>query len=127
MPKRYKDLYSILKLKLKIGEKLVQTIRIMKILIFIVAMILIFISDHATGDDNDDMDDTSSDSQGSNRSSFDYRSDESDDEQCSFESKLKLVDFDIHDEIKDKFLKFTDSYDAWITFTNIILSEFQPN
>ena len=29
---------------------------------------------------------------------------------CSFESKLKLVDFDIHDE----FLKFTDSYDAWM-------------
>ena len=40
------------------------------------------------------MNDTSSDSQGSNR----YRSDESDDEHCSFESKLKLVDFDIHDE-----------------------------
>lgn len=72
------------------------------------------ISDHASGDDNDDMDDTSSDSQGSNRSSFDYRSDESDDEHCSFESKLKLVDFDIHDEMKDKFLKFTDSYDAWM-------------
>ena len=50
------------------------------------------ISDHASGDDNDDMDDTSSDSQGSNRSSFDCRSDESDDEHCSFESKLKLVD-----------------------------------
>jgi hypothetical protein len=60
------------------------------------------------------MDDTSSDSQRSNRSSFDYRSDESDDEHCSFESKLKLVDFDIHDEMKDKFLKFTDSYDAWM-------------
>ena len=72
------------------------------------------ISDHASGDDNDDMDDISSDSQGSNRSSFDYRSDESDDEHCSFESKLKLVDFDIHDEMKDKFLKFTDSYDAWM-------------
>ena len=43
------------------------------------------------------MDDTSSDSQGLNRS-----------------SKLKLVDFDIHDEMKDKFLKFTDSYDAWM-------------
>ena len=43
------------------------------------------ISDHASGDDNDDMDDT-----------------------------LKLVDFDIHDEMKDKFLKFTDSYDAWM-------------
>jgi hypothetical protein len=48
------------------------------------------IIDHASGDDNDDMDDISSDSQGSNRSSFDYRSDESDDEHCSFESKLKL-------------------------------------
>ena len=72
------------------------------------------ISDHASGDDNDDMDYTSSDSQASNRSSFDYRSDESDDENCSFESKLKLVDFDIHDEMKDKFLKFTDSYDAWM-------------
>jgi hypothetical protein len=47
------------------------------------------ISDHASSDDNDDMDDTFSDSQGSNRSSFDYRSDESD---CSFESKLKLVE-----------------------------------
>ena len=67
------------------------------------------ISDHASGDDNGDMDDISSDSQGSNRSSFDYRSDESDDEHGSFESKLKLVDFDIHDEMKDKFLKFTDS------------------
>jgi hypothetical protein len=72
------------------------------------------ISDHASGDDNYDMDDVSSDSQGSNRSSFDYRSDESDDEHCSFESKLKLVDFDIHDEMKDKFLNFTDSYDAWM-------------
>ena len=50
------------------------------------------ISDHVSGDDNDDMDGTSSDSQGSNRSSFDYRSNESDDEHCSFESKLKLVD-----------------------------------
>ena len=60
------------------------------------------------------MDDTSTDSQGSNRSSFDYRSDESDDEHCSFESKLKLVDYDIHDEMKDKFLKFTDSCDAWM-------------
>ena len=39
---------------------------------------------------------------------------ESDDEHCSFESKLKLVDFDIHDEMKDKFFKFTDSYDAWM-------------
>jgi hypothetical protein len=37
------------------------------------------IRDHASGDDNDDINDTSSDSQGSNRSSFDYRSDESDD------------------------------------------------
>ena len=39
MPKRYKDLYSILKhpkIKLKIGEKVVQTIRIKKI--FIVGM-----------------------------------------------------------------------------------------
>jgi methylglyoxal synthase len=27
---------------------------------------------------------------------------------------LKLVDFDIHDEMKDKLLKFTDSYDAWM-------------
>ena len=36
MPKRYKDLYSILKhpkIKLKIGEKVVQTIRIKKIFI----------------------------------------------------------------------------------------------
>ena len=42
MPKRYKDLYSILKhpkIKLKIGEKVVQTIRIKKI--FIVAMMLV--------------------------------------------------------------------------------------
>ena len=46
-------------------------------------------------DDNDDMKDTSSDSQGSNRSSFVNRSDESDDEHCSFESKLKLVDSEI--------------------------------
>ena len=43
------------------------------------------ISDHASDDDNDDMDDT-----------------------------LKLVDFDVHDEMKYKFLKFTDSYDAWM-------------
>ena len=50
------------------------------------------------------MDDTSSDSQGSNRSSFDYRSDESDNEHCSFESKLKLVDFDIHDEMNSDVL-----------------------
>jgi hypothetical protein len=42
-----------------------------------------------SGDDNDDMDDISSDSQGSNRSSFDYRSDESDDEHCSFEVYLQ--------------------------------------
>ncbi len=55
------------------------------------------ISDHASGDDNDDMKDTSSDSQWSSRSSFDYWSDENDDEHCSFESKLKLVDFDIHE------------------------------
>jgi len=47
------------------------------------------------GDDNDDMKDTSSDSQGSKRSFVD--------EHCSFESKLKLVVFDIHDEMKDKF------------------------
>ena len=67
--------------------------------------------DHASGDDNDDMDDTSSDLQGSNRSPFDYRNDESDDEHCSFESKFKLVDFYIHDEMKYKFLKFTDSYE----------------
>ena len=39
------------------------------------------------------MDDTSSDLQGSNRSSFDYWSDESDDEHCS-------IDFEIHDEIE---------------------------
>ena len=42
MPKRYKDLYSILKhpkIKLKIGEKVVQTIRIKKI--FIVGMMLV--------------------------------------------------------------------------------------
>jgi hypothetical protein len=25
-----------------------------------------------------------------------------------------VVDFDIYDETKDKFLKFTDSYDAWM-------------
>ena len=24
-----------------------------------------------------------------------------------------LVDFDVHDEMKNKFLKFTDSYDSW--------------
>jgi len=59
------------------------------------------------------MDDTSSDSQGSNRSSFDYRSDESNDEHCSFESKLKLFNFDIHNEMKDKFFKFTECYDVW--------------
>ena len=51
-------------------------------------------NDVNSGDDNYDMNDTSSDSQGSNRPSFDYRSDESDDEHCSFEYKLKLVDFD---------------------------------
>jgi len=28
--------------------------------------------------------------------------------------KFKLVDFDIHDEMKDKFFTFTDSYDAWM-------------
>ena len=42
MPKRYKDLYSVLKhpkIKLKIGEKVVKTIRIKKI--FIVAMMLV--------------------------------------------------------------------------------------
>ncbi len=68
------------------------------------------------------MDDISSDSQGSNRSSFDYRSDESDDEHCSFESKLKLVDFDIHDEMKD-------SYDAWMNqneFEDQKLSDRHP-
>ena len=77
------------------------------------------ISDHASGDDNYDMNDTSSDSQWSNRSSFDYRSDESDDENCSFESKLKLVDFDIH----------TDSYDAWMNrhgYENQKLSDRHP-
>ena len=75
------------------------------------------------------MDDTSSDLQGSNRSSFDYRSDESDDEHCSFESKLKLVDFDIHDKMKDKFLKFTDSYDAWMSrheYKDQKLSDIHP-
>ena len=51
-------------------------------------------NDVISGDDNDDMNDTSSDLQGSNRPSYDYRSDESDDEHCSFEYKLKLVDFD---------------------------------
>jgi hypothetical protein len=57
------------------------------------------ISDHASGGDNDDM-------------SFVNRSDESDNEHCSFESMLKLVDSDVHDEMKDKFLKFTNSYDV---------------
>jgi hypothetical protein len=82
----------------------------------------IYLSDGAVDNDilvirlvvMNDMNDTSSDSYGSNRSSFDYRSDESDDEHCSFESKMKLVDFDIHDEMKDKFSKFTYSYDAWM-------------
>ncbi len=27
---------------------------------------------------------------------------------------MKLVDSDIHDEMKDKFLKFINSYDVWI-------------
>ncbi len=49
------------------------------------------ISDHASGDDNDDMGDTSSDSQGSNRSSFDYRSDESDDGDCLSWNWLTLI------------------------------------
>ena len=44
------------------------------------------ISDQASGDDNNDMNDTSSDLLGSNRSSFEYRSNESDDKHCSFES-----------------------------------------
>ena len=77
----------------------------------------VVIIDHASVDDDDDddpMNDAFSDSQGSNRSSFDYGSGDSDDEHFSFESKLKLVDFDIHEYIKDVFLKFTDSYDAWM-------------
>jgi hypothetical protein len=42
---------------------------------------------------------------------------------------LKLVDFDIHDEMKDKFLKFTDSYDAWINrheYEDQNLSDIHP-
>ena len=70
------------------------------------------ISDHARGDVDDLINDDSSDSQVSNRSPLEYRSDDSDDEDYSFESKLNLVDFNIYDEIMDKFLIFTESYDA---------------
>ncbi len=67
------------------------------------------ISDHARGDVDDLINDDSSDSQVSNRSPLEYRSDDSDDEDYSFESKLNLVDFNIYDEIMDKFLNLRNA------------------
>ena len=53
-------------------------------------------------------DDAPSNSQESNRSSLvDDHSDDSDDENCSFESKLQLDGFDIYDEKNNHFLKRT--------------------
>ena len=57
-------------------------------------------------------DDASSNSHESNRSSL--VDDQSDDENCSFESKLQLDGFDIYDEINNQFLKFTYSSNDWM-------------
>ena len=77
---------------------------------------------------DDAEDDASSDSQESNRS-VEYRSDDSDDEHCSFESKLQLDGFDIYDEINYHFLKFTMRTNEWINrseYENQKLSERHP-
>ena len=60
-------------------------------------------------------DDASSNSQESNRSSLvDDHNDDSDDENCSFESKLQFDGVDIYDEINNLFLKFTYSFNDWM-------------
>ena len=77
---------------------------------------------------DDAEDDASSDSQESNRS-VEYRSDDSDDEHCSFESKLQLDGLDIYDEINYHFLKFTMRTTEWINrseYENQKLSERHP-
>jgi hypothetical protein len=75
-------------------------------------------------------DDASSNSQESNRSSLvDDHSDDSDDQNCSFESKLQLDGFDIYDEINNQFLKYTYSFNDWMNrreYEDQKLSERHP-
>jgi len=100
--------------------------------------------DHVINEDNDRnlhnidndvisdgaSDDASSNSQESNRSSLvDDHSDDSDDQNCSFESNLQLDGFDIYDEINNQFLKYTYSFNDWMNrreYENQKLSERHP-